>query len=139
MKIRIVVVDDEETDRYLAKRAVESLEFDTEFVEFEAGDDFVSVVKEPDERLAKIGTSPQPIVVLLDINLPRMSGFEVLESMKDIIKNDDQMFVFTMYSSSDHAEDRSDALKYDFVKDYIVKPVTAERLSDIIKTHCIQS
>ena len=135
MKIKIVVVDDDDTDRYILKRAVQSLNYDVDFIEFESGDHFINVVKEPETRAASFGVPPPPILVFLDINMPRMNGFEVLKSLKALLADDDQFFVVTMYSSSNHAEDRADALQYKFVKDYVVKPITSDRLDEIITRH----
>lgn len=134
MTIQIVVVDDDEVDRYLVQRVIKSLDIDAKVTEFVDGEPFVEVLCDDERRLAEIGPTPPPILVLLDINMPRMGGFEVLNELKrETLEKDVVMFV-TMYSSSTHAEDRSDALKFDFVKDYFVKPVTAEKLNGVIES-----
>lgn len=133
MTISIVIVDDDETDRYIVKRVVEKLEYKTRLIEFEDGDQFLDVVKDSKTRAETLGVPPPPIIVLLDINMPRMNGFEVLESLQGDLKIGDQLFIVTMYSSSNHAEDKSDSKKYEFVKDYIVKPITVERLDELVQ------
>lgn len=136
MSISIVVVDDDETDRYLVKRAVKSLDLDLELIEFSAGDEFLEIAKDTRQRAEHLGTPPPPILVLLDINMPRLSGLEVLESLKTALNAEDQIFVVTMYTSSNHAVDRESSMSYDFVRDYMIKPITADRLEQLIREHC---
>lgn len=137
VKIPIVVVDDDEASRYLVKRAIKNLEHVERFVEFEAGDHFLEVFRNDESRLREIGVAPPPILVLLDINMPRLTGLEVLASLEEMVGPDARSVVVSMYSSSSHPEDRDISMKYPFVKDYIVKPVTQERLSEIVHKYCL--
>lgn len=134
MTIPIIVVDDEETDRYLVKRVIKSLAIDAKLVEYDDGSAFVEVIRDIERKNAEIGSPPPPALVLLDINMPRMNGFEVLEEMNAILGDTETVMLVTMYSSSNHAEDRADAEKYSFVKDYIVKPITAGKLQKLLDT-----
>lgn len=132
MTISIVVVDDSDADRYILKRLVQSLGRDVRFVEFEDGMPFVDVVRDNKRVTTEIGSPPPPILVFLDINMPRMGGFEVLEQMKDAFVDEEQAMFVAIYSSSNHAEDRADTENYPFVKEYIVKPATAEKLEELL-------
>lgn len=137
MSIRIVVVDDDQVDRYLVKRALDASSIDAELHEFDAGDHFLDVMTVDQKRQEEFGDTPPPILVLLDINMPRMTGFEVLERL-EASRVCDQIIVVTMYSSSSHAKDRADASKYSFVKDYAVKPITAEKLQELVDQFLVQ-
>jgi signal transduction histidine kinase len=65
-----LIVDDEERDRYLIKGALSALgAFDV--VEAERG-----------EEALLLARSHQPDVIFLDLNLPDMSGFEILDVLK---------------------------------------------------------
>lgn len=138
MTIPIVVVDDAEVDRYIVKRMVENSGVDGKVVEFQAGDHFLEVITDERRRASEIGVAPPPIMVLLDINMPRLNGFEVLESIResleDIEENPDYMVVL-MFSSSNHAEDKREALSYPFVKDYIVKPITVPIIEEMVEKY----
>jgi len=62
---------------------------------------------------------PTPALILLDLNLPKMSGIEFLRELrKDTELKELHIIVLT---SSDEPEDRAAAFEYD-VDDYIVKP-----------------
>lgn len=138
MTIPVAIVDDEELDRYIANRAIKSSDTDCKVVEFKAGDEFAHIFGDEAEFKERIGTLPPPLLVLLDINMPRMSGFEVLEALKkkfDAKEYRPELFIVLMYSSSNHAEDRATALEYDFVKDYIVKPIDQDSFKQLIEKH----
>ena len=135
MTIPIVVVDDEEFDRYIARRVVKAAGIDSNVIEYKSGDDFLAVVKDSGRRNSEIGHAPPPMLVLLDINMPRTNGFEVLEEIKKSIEEDEgsaSCMIILMFSSSTHAADKTEAFSYDFVKDYIVKPLTVDRVKEVI-------
>lgn len=66
---------------------------------------------------------PKPIVILLDINMPKMNGIEFLEA----IRNDNEfkdIEVF-MTTTSEEEQDKEAARRLN-VRGYIVKPLTFE-------------
>ncbi|MEM7276745.1 MAG: response regulator [Pseudomonadota bacterium] len=72
-----------------------------------------------------------PLVVLLDLNMPRMNGFEFLEILRadDAIKH---LPVFVL-STSDREKDIEEAYRLN-VCGYIVKPIELEQLFEAIGT-----
>lgn len=69
-------------------------------------------------------------VILLDINMPVMDGFEFLQAYKELGKCYDTTRVY-MLTSSLRDSDREDALAYDCVKSYLEKPLTAQTAATI--------
>ena len=63
--------------------------------------------------------SPLPALILLDLNLPKMSGIEFLRELRSDPKLKDLRII--VLTSSNEPQDRAAAFKYD-VDDYIVKP-----------------
>jgi CheY-like chemotaxis protein len=75
--------------------------------------------------------APRPGLILLDLNMPRVDGREALEKIKN--HEELQSIPIVVLTSSKAEEDilRS----YDMgVNSYIVKPVTFEKLVDVIQT-----
>lgn len=63
--------------------------------------------------------SPPPTLILLDLNLPKMSGIEFLRALR---KDPDLKHLhIIVLTSSNEPKDRAAAFEYD-VDDYIVKP-----------------
>jgi CheY-like chemotaxis protein len=71
---------------------------------------------------------PHPPLVLLDINMPVMNGFEFLNGVAALALPAEQTpSVVIMLTSSRYDEDRARALASPLVKDYVVKPLTRAR------------
>ncbi len=72
-----------------------------------------------------------PLVILLDLNMPRMNGFEFLEILRadDAIKH---LPVFVL-TTSDRDKDIADAYRLN-VCGYIVKPIELEQMFEAIGT-----
>jgi signal transduction histidine kinase/DNA-binding response OmpR family regulator len=66
----VLIIDDQETDRYIIRHHLE--EFGCSIVEATGGEAGLRMAKEL-----------KPALVLLDLNMPGMDGFEVLEQLRD--------------------------------------------------------
>jgi CheY-like chemotaxis protein len=76
--------------------------------------------------------STLPDLILLDINMPHMDGFEFLEAFCRMNNERFKNIPFIMLSSSVRADDKKKALEYQVVKAYIAKPLTEELVMQYI-------
>lgn len=98
---RIFLVEDNDGDAMLIEEAFKALGHNIDFLErAKNGEDAV-------ERLANDNT-PQPDLVLLDLNMPRMNGFEVLRHVRQVCANKTLRIV--VLSTSDLGSDIRKAL-----------------------------
>lgn len=65
--------------------------------------------------------------VLLDVNMPEMSGFEFLEKYQALVRRELALPAVVMLSSSGDLRDRAYASRFPFVKGHLVKPLDDER------------
>ncbi len=136
MKLKVMIVDDEEVDRYLVLRALGKFDEIGQVVEFDDGAGAVDALSEDDFRHEWL--APPPVLILLDINMPRMGGFEFLDNLSQIEEESSSPLagcVILMLTSSDHFGDKERAASYSSVKGYIQKPISEEKLRAIILEH----
>jgi len=115
---RVLVVDDDELDRFVIRRSFNALKSPIELIEIADSRQAVSAI-----------TTHEPNVTLLDIQMPNMSGFDVLDALGKLEADRDKVRHVVMLSSSSQQEDRRRALALG-ATDYRAKPST---LSDYVK------
>ncbi len=136
MKLKVMIVDDEEVDRYLATRAIGKFDEIGQVVEFEDGVGAVDALSEDEFRHEWL--TPPPVLILLDINMPRMGGFEFLDNLSQLEEDSSSSLggcVILMLTSSDYFGDKERAASYSSVKGYIQKPISEEKLRAVILEH----
>jgi CheY-like chemotaxis protein len=127
----ILLVEDDPADARLIQRAFEKAELRARITRLPNGDDAVAYLsghKPFDNR----SSYPLPAVILLDIKLPRRSGFEVLSWLRSR-KDGLQRIPVVMLTSSRHCVDVNRA--YDLgANSYLTKPDTNEHLAKMVAT-----
>ena len=110
---KILIIDDEEDLTFFVKANLEL-----------TGDYEVMIAKNGKEGI-KLAASHKPDLILLDIMMPKMDGFEVLEKLKQA-KETIAIPIIMLTAKTDDASKIKAASLYD--EDYMTKPVQIETL-----------
>jgi CheY-like chemotaxis protein len=125
----ILLVEDNPTDVLLIRRAFEKARMANPIQVADDGDTAVAYLS-GDREYVDRERFPLPILILLDLKLPRRSGLEVLEWLR--AQRTLRRIPVVILSSSRQHRDVNAA--YDTgVNSYLVKPVEFEALFDMLK------
>lgn len=129
-QITILHVEDDPNDVLLMQRALKKSNAQIKTFSVGDGDKAVEYLAGSGE-FANSEKNPMPGLVLLDLKMPRKSGFEVLQWIRDNAKT--RRMVVVVLTSSKHDEDVNRA--YDLgANSYLVKPVGFDSLLQMVKT-----
>jgi CheY-like chemotaxis protein len=72
-------------------------------------------------------------IVFLDINMPEMNGFELLDAVLELPTECTAKMSIYIITSSLNEKDVQKAKEYQLLKGYIGKPLSFDRLKEVIK------
>ena len=119
----ILLVEDDKIDAMSVQRAHQDLKITNPLVHVVDGEKALEYLRSNREQL--------PHIILLDLNMPRMNGFELLE----VIKNDPEFrrVPVIILTTSQNQQDRIESFNLN-VAGYMIKPVGYLRFVEVIRT-----
>jgi CheY-like chemotaxis protein len=83
------------------------------------------------EKYENPETSPKPGIILLDLNLPRMTGLEFLRAVKT--DKDLKTIPVVVFTTSEGEKDRAESYNWN-IAGYFVKPMDLDKFIETVQT-----
>ena len=126
-KIHFVVIDDSKLDCFIAEKVIQNTgrcESVRSFMMAADALDFLGKQPFDDEHR---------IMILVDIQMPIMNGFEFIESFEAIVPEDRRRnYIINLLSSSINESDMIRAKAYQSVRTFLNKPLTKSSIEDFL-------
>jgi len=119
---RVMLIDDEQIDQMMYTRILKRSGMTRDIIGFVYARDALSYLSDP--------TSPKVDLILLDINMPAMDGFEFLVAADQVLNSEDGIPVVMMLTTSLSPEDKERAARFQAVKTYANKPLETAHLEE---------
>lgn len=128
--VTILMADDDPDDRQLTREAFEQSHLANDLRFVEDGEELLDYLNQRG-RYADPANAPWPSLILLDLNMPRKDGREALQEIKAEPRFRGIRVVIMTTSKAEEDVVKSYNLS---AASYITKPVTFERLVDVVRT-----
>ncbi len=125
-KLQLLVIDDDEINIFIIRKIVEKTGAAIEMVSKNNGQQAIDYLNKSIAEGKEL-----PSLVLIDINMPVMNGWEFLEAYQEL--NIDKPVNMYILSSSVYENDIEKTKTYPLVKGFISKPLSMERLNELIQ------
>ena len=120
------IIDDDEIIIYLTNKLMMKADFCNRIENFSGAESALERLQIASETGENI-----PDLILIDLNMPEMNGWEFIEAFKKInFEKDISTFIFT---SSIDPNDKQRLFQYTEIKDFITKPLTLHKLDKILR------
>ncbi|WP_010302953.1 response regulator [Candidatus Odyssella thessalonicensis] len=129
--LHIVYADDSDDDVFIFKHIIHNLPLVCSFKRLRDGRELVDYLTAEASTIATENET-NPYVVFLDLNMPRMNGFKVLEEMKELLHSMLRNIKIVVISSSSRSEDIEKSMLLG-VSDYLVKLPSYEKMANSLK------
>ena len=119
---RLMMIDDNEIDQMMYRRVIKRSGMVDDVIGFLWASEALEYLLNPEY--------PTVDLILRDVNMPRMDGFEFLEAASKAV-GPDFAPVVVMLTTSLNPRDYDRAMKHDAVREFLHKPLCLEHISDL--------
>lgn len=124
----LTIVDDDDIFVFLTTKIIEQTNLVDLIKVFGNGLDAINFLKENKNNVDAL-----PDIILLDLSMPIMNGWQFLEEYNKLNPTIGKKITIYICSSSISPDDITRAKTISEVSDFIIKPITKDKLIDLIK------
>jgi len=129
-KHSFIIVDDSELDRFIIRKTIERFDKSLHIETYQSAEHALEVIREN-----KDGGSKLPAIILLDIHIPIMNGFQFIEEFEKLepnIRDNYTIVILSILLSVKNPVGIGNKLKKEIVNSVIDKPLTLEKLTSLL-------
>jgi CheY-like chemotaxis protein len=126
---RLLIVEDSESDIELLREALAEGEPDVELDIVRHGEDALAFLR----RESPYADAERPDLVVLDLNLPRLGGFEVLRALREDVDARLRRLPVVVFTTSTNRDDVDQA--YDLhASSFVTKPTAFDQYLETVRS-----
>ena len=122
----ILLIDDDEDDNFFHQIVLNKMNITESICIAENGFEAIDLLTKG---------SVHPELIFLDINMPRMDGWEFVERFSKVYEMSANRVVIIILSTSMNPQEKKRATNIPQIADFKTKPVTQEMLTEILDTY----
>ena len=126
----LFLVEDDNLFAMLLKRLIKKVGHVNHLGTFGNGLDILNYIKDNAADTEKL-----PDIILLDLNMPIMDGWQFLDEFNHIHESLPKSIKIYILSSSIFTADVEKSKQYKTVTDYLIKPLSEKKLQEIVMTY----
>lgn len=126
----IMLVDDNPDDNFIHERVIRKTECAEEVLTMESAIDAIDFL-----RAKKDQPDGAPELVIIDINMPMMNGWEFLEEYGQLGEETKKRTKVVMLSTSNNPDDMQKAAAILHLSSFRIKPLSPLMIAEIIQDH----
>ena len=130
IEFSFILIDDSELDRYVTQKFLERTDGNLIIKPFQNAAAALDMIREDQCEECKT-----PIIILLDLQMPMMSGYDFIEEFEKFhpkVQKNYMLVVLTVLSSTNDPNDIHRILKHPVVNSIIEKPLTKDKLVTLL-------
>lgn len=124
----IMIIDDSMSDNFLTERMIQRMGVAKHVAVMRTGHGAIDHLTSADKKMCL-----PPQLILLDVEMPGMNGWQFLEAFENLHELDRSGEIIMMLTEADGTVEEIG--NKPIVKDYIIKPMTEESLKGILALH----
>jgi len=125
-----LIIDDSEIDVLVNRRLIELWRFSENIIIANSGEEALQFLK-----IECTSADYAPDLILLDVHLPGMNGYEFIEEFKKLPQHIRNKTKIVVLSVSQKQNELDEALQHNFVLTNIEKPLTQISLKALVTNH----
>lgn len=119
MSRKVMIVDDDEVSNFVCTSTIEQAGISNDIIAFLTARDALDFIEQAIANAVEL----LPDLILLDINMPVMNGWDFMEAYKKLMPTINKNIVIIILTSSVYQKDKEKAGTYAEISDFASKPL----------------